>query len=70
MTTDKRRWVVMIQEVGWWRVLASYPSWIEARRCTSATRADGTPTKILRDGDPRIERLQLQRYPISEGKGG
>lgn len=53
--------VVMICEGLWWRVLARYPSWIEAHRATAASRADGTPCKILRAGDPRIESLQLQR---------
>jgi hypothetical protein len=52
--------VVMIREDGWWRVLARYPSWIEAHRSTMSTRADGTPVKILRTGDPRIESLQLR----------
>jgi hypothetical protein len=60
MTMDYTH-VVMIQEGGWWRVLARYTSYIEAKRASCATSADGVPTKILRTGDPRIEALQLRR---------
>lgn len=54
-------WTVLIREGRHWRVLAHYREYSEARRSSCATRADGTPVKILPFGDPRIERLLCGR---------
>ena len=61
MPDIRYNWTVIIRDGLHWRVLAHYYEYSEARRSSCASRADGTPVKILPYGDPKIERLLCGR---------